>query len=131
MWGLMVRLMILFCDIFIHFLVEYFEKKIWSKLYFPGPLKIKTKHNIQYKIANSGNSLSIRCFIDATSIVVKSKTEAERVNNPNTINSAPIDSENDAMKPKNVLKNSKPIKSVRALANLFHFSVPAVILFIP
>ncbi len=62
---------------------------------------------------------------------MKSKTEAERVNNPNTINSAPIDSENDAMNPKNVLKNSKPIKSVRALPNLSHFVVPEVILYIP
>ena len=50
----------------------------------------------------------------ATNIVKNNKIDAGRVKSPIIINNAQTDSENAAIKPKNVLKNSKPIMSVNA-----------------
>ena len=50
----------------------------------------------------------------ATNIVKDSNIDAGMVKSPITINNAQTDSENAAIKPKNVLKNSKPIMSVNA-----------------
>jgi hypothetical protein len=65
-------------------------------------------------MASSGISPSITWFIEATNIVNINKIDAGRVKSPKTISNAQTDSENAAIKPKNVLKTSKPIISVNA-----------------
>ena len=81
--------------------------------------------------ASSEKSPSRICFSDATTIVKNSKKDETRVNSPATIKSAPIDSEKEAINPKKMEANSKPIKSGSACPSLSHLADPEVILPIP
>ena len=105
--------------------------KILSILYLPEPLIIKVKQISAYIKASSEKSPSNQCFNDATIMVKNSKEDENLVKNPTIINIAPMDSAKDAMNPKNIFSDSKPIKSVNALPSLSHLMVPAEILYIP
>ena len=65
-------------------------------------------------MANSGISLSIMWFNEATNIVNNNNIDAGRVKSPIIINNAQTDSENAAIKPKNILKDIEitPVSNV-------------------
>ena len=78
-----------------------------------------TRLTSAYTNASSEKSPSMICFNEAITIVKKSKNDDTRVNKLTAINKEPIDSENDAIKPKKMLRNSNPIKSVSANPSLY------------
>ena len=67
-----------------------------------------TRLTSAYTNASSEKSPSMICFNEAITIVKKSKNDDTRVNKPTAINKEPIDSENDAIKPKKNAKKLKP-----------------------
>ena len=95
-----------------------------SAEYFPGPATSMRTQKMRYKIAISGKSPSRTWRRVAINMVNPSKDDETLVRRPATINKATIDSDKEAMRPKKVLRNSKPIKLVSAPPRPYHRSTP-------